>query len=71
VKSVTSNVVNVMKLLTIVSNTVLLTDLILDYHYVTSVHQHTSIITPLLNVKLVSLNIISVILVTLIPVILV
>jgi hypothetical protein len=71
VKYVTSNVVNVTKLLTTVSNTVLLTDLILDYHYVTSVHQPTSIITPLLNVKLVSLNIISVILVTLIPVILV
>jgi hypothetical protein len=43
---------------------VLLTDLILDYHYVTSVHQHTSIITPLLNVKLVSLNTINVLLVT-------
>lgn len=61
--------VNVMSTLTIVLNIVPLTEL--DYQIVTFVQKLTSIITLLLNVKLVSLNTTNVTLVTLMYVLLV
>jgi fumarate reductase subunit C len=62
-------VVYVMNPLTIVLNIVLLTEL--DYQIVTFVQKLTSIMTLLLNVKLVSLNTTNVTLVTLMYVLLV